>query len=123
MYESKNVLGGPLAVCGEDPKTGFYRKGCCDTGPEDIGSHTVCSVVTARFLEFSKAAGNDLSTPRPQLGFPGLKPGDRWCVCASRWKEAMEAGYAPPVVLEATHTAALDIIPLASLKEHAWEER
>src|SRR5579884_3883332 len=99
----RNVLGEPLEPCSLNPLTGFYRNGCCSTGPEDVGSHTVCVVVTAEFLEFSKAAGNDLSTPRPEWGFPGLVPGDRWCLCASRWLEAHDAGAAPDVVLGATH--------------------
>ena len=101
------------------PITGFFRNGCCDTSPEDIGSHTVCAVMTAEFLTFSKARGNDLSTPMPQYGFAGLKPGDRWCLCASRWKEALDGGAAPQVVLEATHAATLHIVPLETLKKHA----
>ena len=95
---SRNVLGGPMAVCSARPMTGFFRNGCCETGPEDIGSHTVCAVMTAAFLAFSKSRGNDLSTPRPEFGFAGLKPGDRWCLCAPRWQEALEAGAAPQVV-------------------------
>ncbi|MGB0696887.1 MAG: DUF2237 family protein [Rhodospirillaceae bacterium] len=115
----KNVLGGPLAICGLDPKTGFYRTGCCETGPEDRGSHTVCAVVTEDFLAYSKRQGNDLSTPRPEYGFAGLQPGDRWCLCAARWLEAYDAGKAPRVSLQATNRAALAIVPLDALKEHA----
>ena len=103
----RNVLGERLDVCSMKPKTGFFRDGCCNTGREDAGSHTVCAVMTAAFLEFSKSCGNDLSTPMPEFGFPGLRPGDRWCLCAPRWREAMEAGYAPRVVLRATHERAL----------------
>ena len=115
----RNARGGPLQACSFDPKTGFYRDGCCATGPDDAGSHTVCAVMTAEFLAFSKSRGNDLSTPRPQWGFPGLKPGDRWCLCAARWLEAYEAGVAPKVRLEATNERALDIVPLEALEEHA----
>ena len=114
-----NVLGGPLQSCSTDPITGFYRDGCCQTGPEDTGSHTVCAVVTAEFLEFSKADGNDLSTPRPQWGFAGLVPGDGWCVCASRWMDAYRAGKACPVVLASTHERALLSVPLEALRRHA----
>jgi uncharacterized protein (DUF2237 family) len=113
------VLGGPLDTCSIRPMTGFYRNGCCDTGPEDIGSHTVCVVMTAEFLTFSKASGNDLSTPRPEYGFAGLQAGDRWCLCAPRWQEALEAGSAPRVVLRATAEGALDHCALADLKRHA----
>ncbi len=116
---SRNVLGGPLADCSQRPVTGFFRNGCCDTGPEDRGSHTVCAVMTAEFLAFSKSRGNDLSTPVPQFGFPGLQPGDRWCLCAPRWQEALDAGKAPRVVLRATHEGALDYCALADLKRHA----
>ena len=116
-----NVVGGELQECSPDPLTGFYRDGCCGTGPEDIGSHTVCTIVTAEFLAFSKAAGNDLSTPLPHYGFPGLEPGDRWCVCAARWLEAKQAGVAPGVVLAATHEEALDVVPIEALLEHAVE--
>ena len=119
--EERNVLGGPLEPCGTEPLTGFYRDGCCATGPEDAGSHTVCSAVTEEFLEFSRLAGNDLSTPRPEWGFPGLRDGDRWCVCASRWLEAYHAGCAPPVVLGATHAAALEIVPIELLTAHALQ--
>ena len=110
-----NVVGGALQPCGTEPLTGFYRDGCCATGPEDVGSHTVCAVMTEEFLEFSRLAGNDLSTPHPAWGFPGLVPGDRWCVCASRWLEAHRAGVAPPVVLGSTHARALDVIPIETL--------
>jgi uncharacterized protein (DUF2237 family) len=110
-----NVVGGELLPCSSEPLTGFYRDGCCATGPEDVGSHTVCAVMTEEFLAFSKLAGNDLSTPRPEWGFPGLEPGDRWCVCASRWLEAERAGCAPPVVLAATHASALDVVPIEAL--------
>jgi uncharacterized protein (DUF2237 family) len=112
-----NVLGGELAGCSEEPLTGFYRNGCCDTGAEDLGVHVVCARVTAEFLAFSRAHGNDLS--RPFGGFPGLVPGDRWCLCATRWQEALEAGVAPPVVLEATHISALEWVSLADLRHHA----
>ena len=114
-----NVLGEPLEMCSTKPMAGFYRDGCCNTGQEDIGSHTVCAVVTAAFLDFSKLRGNDLSTPMPELGFPGLKPGDRWCLCAPRWQEAFEASQAPRVVLRATHEAALSYCSLADLKRLA----
>ncbi|MBM3391432.1 MAG: DUF2237 domain-containing protein [Betaproteobacteria bacterium] len=114
-----NVLGGPLGVCSEKPVTGFFRTGCCDTGPQDVGRHTVCIVATADFLAFSKSRGNDLSTPMPEYDFPGLKPGDRWCLCAARWKEAFDAGMAPKVVLNATNEATLDIVALEDLKRFA----
>ncbi|QYN31787.1 DUF2237 domain-containing protein [Pseudonocardia sp. DSM 110487] len=116
---ARNVLGGELQTCGTDPMTGFYRTGCCDTGAEDAGVHTVCAQVTAEFLEFSVERGNDLSTPRPEYGFSGLQPGDRWCLCADRWAEALAAGVAPPIVLEATHARTLDWVDLADLREHA----
>ncbi|QSP95324.1 DUF2237 domain-containing protein [Marinobacter salinisoli] len=119
MSESVNVLGEPLETCGNDPVTGFYRDGCCNTGPDDLGFHTVCTVVTEDFLEFSQGRGNDLSTPRPEYGFPGLKPGDSWCLCAARWQEAFEAGVAPRVRLRATHQATLEMCELADLKRHA----
>ena len=112
----RNVLGERLEVCSISPMTGFFRDGCCDTGREDIGSHTVCAVMTAAFLEFSKSRGNDLSTPIPEFGFRGLKPGDRWCLCAPRWQEALEAGQAPRVILRATHEGALGHCSLADLK-------
>ena len=105
--------------CSLDPLTGFYRNGCCETGPDDVGMHTVCAVMTAGFLRFSMSVGNDLSTPRPEFGFAGLRPGDRWCLCAPRWKEALDAGAAPRVVLEATHEEVLAIAPLGVLKDHA----
>lgn len=116
---ARNVLGGDLAPCSLDPVTGFYRNGCCETGPDDVGMHTVCAIMTEGFLAFSKAAGNDLSTPRPEFQFPGLKPGDRWCLCAPRWMEALEAGVAPQVVLEATHEEVLAMTSLGILKDHA----
>ncbi|MEW5863946.1 MAG: DUF2237 domain-containing protein [Pseudomonadota bacterium] len=116
-----NVLGEPLAPCSVRPMTGFYRDGCCNTGYDDVGIHTVCARMTKEFLEFSKSRGNDLSTPAPQFGFPGLKPGDQWCLCAGRWKEALDAGVAPPVVLAATHEETLAIVPLAELKRHALD--
>ena len=116
---SRNALGGQLEPCSLRPLTGFYRNGCCDTGIDDLGSHTVCVVATATFLEFSKSCGNDLSTPLPEYGFPGLRPGDRWCLCAPRWKEALDAGAAPQVVLEATHEETLAIVPLGVLKDYA----
>jgi uncharacterized protein (DUF2237 family) len=114
-----NVLGQELLPCSNAPLTGFFRNGCCETGPDDLGLHTVCAVMTAEFLAFSRRAGNDLSTPRPDLHFPGLKPGDRWCLCAPRWKEALDAGAAPGVVLEATHEETLAIVTLDVLKAHA----
>lgn len=116
---AKNVLGTDLLDCSRDPLTGYYRNGCCDTGAGDVGVHTVCAVMTAEFLAFSKAAGNDLSTPMPQYGFDGLKPGDQWCLCAPRWKEAFDAGSAPTVVLEATHAASLEWASLGELQQHA----
>jgi uncharacterized protein (DUF2237 family) len=116
---SRNVLGGTLDICSTKPMTGFFRNGCCDTGAEDLGSHTVCAVMTAEFLAFSRSAGNDLSTPRPEFGFAGLKPGDRWCLCAPRWQEALDAGAAPRVVLRATHEGALEHCMLEDLKRHA----
>lgn len=115
----RNVLGGLLGACSERPMTGFFRDGCCNTSDEDVGSHTVCVVMTAEFLDFSKARGNDLSTPRPEFGFPGLQPGDRWCLCAARWREALAAGRAPRVVINATNEAALLIVSLDDLKRHA----
>ena len=116
----RNVLGAPLDPCGTEPLTGFYRDGCCSTGPEDAGRHTICAVVTAEFLTLQRSIGNDLSTPRPEYRFAGLKAGDRWCLCALRWTEALEAGVAPPVVLEATHESALRIVDLDTLKAHAY---
>jgi len=122
MYADRNVLGEPLEVCCMDPRTGFYRNGCCSSGPEDLGSHTVCVQVSQEFLDFSRRMGNDLSTPVPQYGFPGLKPGDRWCLCAPRWKEALDAGYAPPLFLKATHEAALQFVTRSILEEYAIDE-
>jgi len=119
MDESVNVFGKQLEPCGVDPLTGFYRDGCCNTGMGDLGIHTVCVQATAEFLKFSKDTGNDLSTPRPEFGFPGLRPGDRWCVCAGRWREAFDAGVAAPVYLHSTHIETLAIIPLENLKAHA----
>ena len=116
---ARNVLGGELLSCSLDPVTGFYRNGCCETGPEDMGLHTVCAVMTDDFLAFSKSMGNDLSTPRPEYGFAGLKAGDRWCLCAPRWKEALDAGMAPKLVLAATHEETLAIVPLGVLKDYA----
>lgn len=117
----RNVFGEPIEICSLNPTTGFYRTGCCDTGPEDLGVHTVCVEVTREFLAFSKSRGNDLSTPRPEFGFPGLNPGDRWCLCAERWQEALAAGVAPRVILAATHEATLEIAELADLKRHALD--
>ncbi len=116
---NRNVLDGPLQPCSFDPVIGFFRDGHCDTCEQDAGSHTVCAVMTAEFLAFSKSCGNDLTTPVPQFSFPGLNPGDHWCLCAGRWLEAAEAGMAPKVVLEATNAAALDIVPLELLQAHA----
>ena len=118
-FEQKNVLGGPLKPCSNDPMTGFFRDGSCRTCAEDVGLHTVCVEMTADFLDFSKRSGNDLSTPRPQWEFPGLKPGDRWCVCALRWLEAVEAGHPAPVILSATNEASLAAVPLEILQQHA----
>jgi uncharacterized protein (DUF2237 family) len=116
---ARNVLGGELESCGSDPMTGFHRDGCCNTDAEDAGVHTVCAVVTAEFLRFSMGVGNDLVTPRPEFGFPGLRSGDRWCLCASRWAQAHRAGVAPPVVLAATHARSLEWIDLADLRRAA----
>ena len=118
---AKNVLGRELQSCSFEPATGFFRNGCCETGPHDVGLHTVCAVMTAEFLAFSAAVGNDLSAPRLDLGFPGLKPGDRWCLCAPRWKEALDAGMAPPLVLDACHEETLAIVPLGVLEDYAFE--
>ena len=115
----RNVLGGPLESCSTDPMTGFYRDGCCTAGEEDLGRHLVCAIMTDEFLAFTKAVGNDLSTPRPEYRFPGLKAGDRWCLCAARWQEAYDAGHAPQVVLEATHAKALRSCSLDALQQHA----
>jgi uncharacterized protein (DUF2237 family) len=117
----RNVLGGVLAACSAAPLTGFYRDGCCNTGPEDVGLHVVCVQMTDDFLAFARAQGNDLVTPVPAIGFPGLKAGDRWCVCAATWRQAYEAGVAAPVVLQATHEETLAVIPLSALKEHALD--
>ena len=119
MTDGSNILGGPLEACGLDPVTGFWRDGNCRTGGQDLGVHAVCAVMTEEFLEYSRSVGNDLSTPRPEHGFAGLREGDRWCVCADRWQQALEAGVAPPVVLEATHALALEFSSLESLREHA----
>lgn len=118
-----NVLGQPLIPCGTDPITGFFRDGCCNTNEHDAGRHTVCAVMTAAFLAFSRDRGNDLATPRPEFHFPGLRPGDRWCLCAARWAEAHQAGLAPPVVLEATHQATLKFVSLDDLKSNAVVRR
>lgn len=119
--ESLNVFGMPLDACSTRPLTGFFRDGCCNTSDEDLGSHTVCVEASAEFLEFSRSRGNDLSTPRPELGFDGVRPGDRWCLCASRWLEAYLAGKAPKVWLTRTHRRALDIVPLECLRQHALD--
>lgn len=119
MPQARNVLGGPLQTCSSAPLTGFFRDGCCNTGSDDLGAHIVCIRATAEFLAFSQAVGNDLSTPRPEWAFPGVKPGERWCLCMSRWIEAHEAGVAPPVILEACHAAVLEFVPLATLKQFA----
>jgi uncharacterized protein (DUF2237 family) len=121
IEDSLNVLGAPLEPCSTSPMTGFFRNGCCDTNEMDRGSHTVCAVMTAEFLAFSKSRGNDLSTPRPEYGFPGLKPGDRWCLCAARWMEAHAVGMAPKVRLVATHRRALDVCPMEALRAHALD--
>jgi uncharacterized protein len=120
--ERRNVLGGVLQPCSMNPMTGFFRDGCCRTGRGDVGVHVVCAMVTQEFLAFSKSRGNDLSTPRPEFDFPGLKPGDRWCLCASRWRDALVAGMAPPVVLEATHESALEFLDLSDLRAHAHQK-
>jgi len=114
-----NVLGGSLEPCSNDPLTGFFRDGCCTTGPEDVGRHTICAVATPEFLAHQRSVGNDLSTPMPAFGFPGLQPGDRWCVVAARWRQAYDAGVAAPVVLASTHEQALEIVPLDILQAHA----
>ena len=119
LIPSKNVLGGDLVPCSRAPMTGFYRDGCCESGPDDLGTHVVCAVMTADFLAFSRARGNDLSTPRPEFRFPGLRPRDRWCLCLDRWAEAYASGVAPDVVLEATHEKALAVVGLDALREHA----
>ena len=119
--EQKNVLGEALESCSLEPLTGFTRSGCCETGAQDIGSHTVCAQVTREFLEYSRTKGNDLITPVPELGFPGLNPGDRWCLCAARWKEALQAGHAPRIALRATHERALDVVSMQDLKNFALD--
>lgn len=121
LPEAKNVFGEPLADCSHAPLTGWFRDGCCRTDESDPGAHVVCARVTRRFLDYSRSRGNDLTTPVPAAQFPGLRPGDRWCLCASRWREALEAGAAPPVVLSATHARALEIVSLADLKRHALD--
>jgi uncharacterized protein len=121
MSLARNVFGEPLAPCSMDPLTGFTRTGSCETRPQDLGSHTVCVQVTADFLEFTQSRGNDLSTPVPALDFPGLLPGDRWCLCAARWREALEAGRAPRVILRATHERALEVVALEDLKPYAMD--
>ena len=119
MEPSINVLGTPLTTCSQSPKTGYWRDGCCNTGPEDRGAHTVCVVASAAFLQFSKEAGDDLSTPNPMYGFPGVRPGQKWCLCAARWREALIAGVAPPVVLESTHQRTLEYVSLEDLLLYA----
>ena len=119
MPTARNVLNTPLQECGTDPLTGFYRDGCCNTGEHDLGLHLVCCRVTATFLAHQREVGNDLSTPRPEYGFPGLRPGDQWCVCVQRWQQSLEAGMACPVVLEATHMAAVEFVDLEDLQAHA----
>ena len=123
MAKAKNVLGTDLATCGLSPKTGFYRDGCCNTGADDLGLHTVCAVMTNAFLSFSAARGNDLIKPNPAFGFPGLQPGDPWCLCVQRWKEALAANVAPPVVLESTHISTLEFVDLEDLQAHAADLR
>lgn len=123
MSAAKNVLGEPLQVCSTAPMTGFYRTGTCETGPADVGTHVICAQVTEDFLLFTRSRGNDLMTPAPEHGFPGLQPGDTWCLCATRWREALEAGVAPPVILAATHEAALRYVSLADLKKHALDQK
>lgn len=121
QWENKNVLGGELLSCSENPMTGFFRTGCCETGEQDVGLHTVCVRVTQEFLNFSQSKGNDLSTPHPEFGFSGLKPGDRWCLCAGRWREALLAGAAPQVYLRATHAMTLHVVSLDELKEYSLD--
>ncbi len=123
MEKDLNVFGQPLTTCSTNPMTGYYRNGCCSTGDEDRGTHTVCAIMTEEFLEFTKMRGNDLSTPIPSYNFPGLKPGDRWCLCALRWKEAFDFGYPPKVVLESTHEKTLKYIPLDNLIKHAFVKK
>lgn len=121
MTTAKNVLGGRLETCCTEPMTGFTRTGKCETGPQDFGRHVICAQVTAEFLTFSQSRGNDLMTPMPEFGFPGLRPGDRWCLCAARWKEALDAGMAPRVLLTATHESALEVVSLEDLKPYALD--
>lgn len=121
MTEARNVLGGKLESCCNSPITGFYRDGKCNTGAGDLGAHVICAAVTEEFLAFTKSSGNDLSTPVPMFNFPGLKPGERWCLCAARWKEALDAGVAPPVILSATHAVAVEYVSLDELKQHALD--
>lgn len=121
MDESINVLGEPIEPCGHEPVTGFFRDGCCNTSDADLGSHTVCVQVTEEFLQYTRFRGNDLTTPVPDFGFPGLQPGDRWCLCANRWLEAYKDGMAPKVMLRSTHQRALEIVPLDKLKQHAGD--
>ena len=121
MDAKLNVLGEPLKPCSEEPMTGFFRDGCCNTSAEDLGRHVVCVRVTAEFLEFSRSRGNDLSMPMLEYGFPGLRPGDQWCLCAARWQEALQANAAPRVVLQSTHAAALQVVKLADLKQYALD--
>lgn len=123
MTEAKNVLGTTLQVCSTNPMTGFYRDGCCETGIDDVGTHIVCAQVTEEFLAFTQSRGNDLSTPIPQYHFPGLRPGDRWCLCISRWLEAYQAGVAPPIILEATHEAALKYVSLEVLQKFQFSNQ
>ena len=123
MPAGKNVLGTTLEVCSVSPMTGFFRNGCCETGASDMGLHVLCAVMTEEFLEFSKAQGNDLSTPNDEYEFPGLMPGDRWCLCVARWKEALEAGAAPPVVLEATHMSTVEFVSMEDLQAHSADRR
>jgi hypothetical protein len=117
-----NVLGGPLEACSVEPRTGFFRDGSCNTGPDDVGLHVVCAQMTAEFLAYSRAHGNDLTTPAPEFGFPGLRPGDRWCLCAGRWREARDDGVAPPVILAATHEETLAVVSLDDLRRHALDK-
>ncbi len=121
MTQAENVLGGKLEFCCTSPVTGYYRDGKCNTGGGDLGAHVVCAQMSEEFLAFTKSRGNDLSTPAPMYNFPGLKPGDRWCLCAARWKEALDAGVAPPVILSATHAVALEYVSLDELKQHALD--
>ncbi|MBD2304716.1 DUF2237 domain-containing protein [Chroococcidiopsis sp. FACHB-1243] len=121
MAQARNVLGSELKTCCSAPMTGYYRDGKCNTGAGDYGAHVVCAELTAEFLNFTKSRGNDLSTPVPEFNFPGLKPGDRWCLCASRWKEALDAGVAPPIILQSTHASALEYVSLSELRQHALD--